>query len=365
VTPLTVPTGGIARYTSELAAALAVDFPGDEYFLLSDQNVTAPPAAPNLRTGRKPGNFITRRWWLAGLPLELARLQTDLFHGTDFGVPYLPVRPSVLTLHDLSPWRPGRERSEASERIRGRTPYLLRLATMIITPSESIRREAMECFHIHPSRVVSVPLAAAAHFNPGAIHQNSGILSRLGVAERYLLFVGTADRRKNLCALISAWSAARRECADLDLVIVGWPGPAGDALPGITSELLNSGAPQGLIFTGPLPDPEVAELMAKASIFVYPSLYEGFGLPVLEAMQAGAPVVISRDAALTEVAGNAALAVDSDSAGELAGVIVQLMKDPSQRLKLRGNGLRRAAQFSWRQTAIRTHEVYVEALRRF
>ena len=364
-TPLTVPIGGIARYTFELAAALAAEFPLDEYFLVSDQPWKAGPAAPNLHAGRQPRNWVTRRWWLAGLPLELARLQASVFHGTDFSVPYLPLVPSVMTLHDLSPWK---QPEETSQRVRRRTPYLLRLATMIVTPSESVRREAIDWFHLQPSRVVAVPLAAAAHFHPRADAETDEVLRRLGVSGPYILFVGTAVARKNLALLAAAWNEVRQQYPGLNLVVVGRFGEGSAALEVLNStdrELLNSGATQGLVSTGPLPDPDVAALMAGAAIFVYPSLYEGFGLPLLEAMQSGAPVVISRDPALMEIAGGAALAVDPDSPAELSRLIVQLMKDPQQRRKLREDGVRRAGQFTWRNTAVKTHDVYVEALRRF
>src|SRR5690349_22907268 len=102
---LALSSGGLARYTSELSLALARCYPADEFFLVSDQPFPMPaPAASNLKRGGTPGNAAERRWWLWGLPRELARLHADLVHGPDFSVPYIPQRPSVMTLHDLSPW---------------------------------------------------------------------------------------------------------------------------------------------------------------------------------------------------------------------------------------------------------------------
>ncbi len=359
-TPLTVPTGGIARYTAELASALAAQFPEDEYWLVSDQSWDGGPSAPNLRRAGPPGNWITRRWWLAGLPLELARQRIAVFHGSDFAVPYLPVVPSVMTLHDLSPWHEGDRRALAAQRIRRRTPYLLRLATLVLTPTESIRREAIEHFNLPPSRVAAAPLAAGEPFRPRPEAERQGALARLGATAPYILFVGTAERRKNLPRLIESWRQARAAHPGLGLILIGRAGDNSNL-----EQVLNVREETGLTVAGPLPDQEVAALLSGAVALVYPSLYEGFGLPVLEAMQCGAPVVISRDPALVEVAGGAAVAVDANSTSALARAIVELMVDPQRGLALREGGIRRAAEFSWRQTASRTREVYVEALRRF
>ncbi len=351
-TPLIEASGGIARYTKELAAALAAEFPQDQYWLVSDQGWDQSALPHGVRAGRRPAGRLQQRWWLAGLPLELRRIRAALFHGTDYAVPYLPLRPSVLTLHDLSPWKSGAERADA-KRIRRRTPWLLRLATMVLTPTEAVRQEAMERFGLAASRVTAVPLAAGPTFQPRPEPQILAARARYGVDSPYLLFTGTKERRKNLPLLVEAWREARRSHPRLSLVVVGRQG----------SESLDPG--QGLILPGLLPDEDVAALMTGAELFVYPSLYEGFGLPVLEAMQAGAPVVISRDPALLEVAGNAAVAVEATSAANLARAIVELVGNTGWRRELHERGFRRAAEFSWRQTAIYTRKTYVEALRRF
>ena len=357
-TPLVEGTGGISRYTTELAGALAQGFPDDEYWLVSDQDWTGgPEETPNLRRGRRPQNRLARRWWLAGLPWELARLRAAIFHGTDFAVPYVPVTPSVMMFHDTSPWQEGERRVEAAERVRRRTPWLVRLATMIVTPTEAVRREVIERFGVSPSRTVAVPLAASEVFRPAAEAEVAEVRARLGITGPYILFVGTAERRKNLGRLVAAWREARLAHPGLGLVVVGRRGP--------DSQVLNFQNQPGLTATGPLTDRDVAALLAGAVAFVYPSLYEGFGLPVLEAMQTGTPVIISRDAALQEVAGEAAVTVDALSVRALAESIVELTRDFHWRRELRERGFERAAQFSWRHTATKTREVYVEAVRRF
>src|ERR1044071_9226787 len=137
---LALSSGGLARYTAELSRALARCYPGDDFILISDQKFPMPAGAPpNLVRGGGPRNAIERRWWLWGITSELRRLGADLVHGPDFAVPYLARRPSVLTLHDLSPWM-DRRWHHAAARVQRRTPLLLELgiATMVLTPGESV-----------------------------------------------------------------------------------------------------------------------------------------------------------------------------------------------------------------------------------
>src|SRR5690242_14238592 len=192
---LALTSGGLARYTSELSLALARCFPADEFFLISDQPFRMPdPAPPNLRRGSGPRNAVERRWWLWGIAAEMRRLHADLVHGPDFAVPYLSRRPSVLTLHDLSPWMDSRWH-HAAGRVQRRTPLLLELgiATMVITPGEAVRKQAIERFRLKPDRVVAVPEAAPPWLRPAAHPANT---------PPYFLFVGTLEPRKNLPRLL-------------------------------------------------------------------------------------------------------------------------------------------------------------------
>src|SRR5260370_12253793 len=146
-TPLTLSSGGLTRYTVELARELLSPFPEDEYLVVS--------------------HGMERGWWLWGAQREMDRLGADLFHGTNFEAPYLPVRPSVISLHDLSPWM-DRSWHHAAERVRRRTPALIKLgiATMVITDSEAVRRQPIGHFRIHPGRIWAVPPARPAPSNP-------------------------------------------------------------------------------------------------------------------------------------------------------------------------------------------------------
>ncbi len=341
-TPLTVPTGGIRRYVEELSRALVESFPEDHFVLVSDQPFN-PQKLVESSGGLRRG--FDRRWWLYGVQREMARRSIDVFHGTDFAVPYLPLRPSVLTLHDLSPWKNAAWRSDV--RVRRRTPWLLKLgiSTMVITPTEAVRREAIGHFGIHPGRIAVVPEAAASRFRPVAPPPSSA---------PYLLFVGTLEPRKNLGMLIEAWREVRRITA-VDLILAGRQRPDFEPAP-----------PQpGLNVLGEVPDDDLPALYSGAIACVYPSQYEGFGLPVLEAMQCGAPVIASRDPAIVEVAGDAAALVPaSDRRGWVAAMAAAAANE-AWRADRHKRSLSRAALFSWAATARRTREIYREAIERF
>jgi glycosyltransferase involved in cell wall biosynthesis len=340
---LGLSSGGLARYTGELSRALARCFPDDEFFLISDQPFRMPENCPaNLQRGGGPRNAAERRWWIWGLDRELRRLGADLVHGPDFAVPYIPRRPSVLTLHDLSPWMDTRWRHGA-RRVRRRTPVLLDLgiATMIVTPGEAVRRQAIERFHLDPNRVVAIPEAPAPWLRR---------VEPPPEAVPYFLFVGTLEPRKNLLALVEAWHEVRRHHA-IGLVLAGRR--RADA-PAIAEE-------PGLRLAGEVPDTELASLYSGALALVYPSLYEGFGLPVLEAMQCGAVVIASH--AVAEAGGDAA--VYADDAASLAQAMRLAIERPEWVAGRRELSLARAGEFSWENTARLTRQVYEEARRRF
>lgn len=328
-TPLAVPTGGITRYTVELHRALNAAFPCDEYLLL-----------------QAGAGALHKRWWSCGLPIALIRKDVDVFHGVDFSVPYLPVRAAVMTVHDLSPFRADRAPG-TSERISRRTPWLIRLglATMLVTPTEAIRRETISHFGIRPNRVVAVPLAASDHFRP----VENGLETT-----PYFLFAGTLEPRKNLHLLVEAWRQVRRTHV-VDLVLAGRQREDFAPLP----------AEPGLRLMGAVEESALPGLYSGARALVFPSLYEGFGLPVLEAMQCGAPVLVSRDPAVAEVAGNAGLSVDASDARGWVTAMTAVLENASLHSQMRAAGLARAKAFSWPQTAVQMREVYREAAARF
>jgi glycosyltransferase involved in cell wall biosynthesis len=343
-TPLTISSGGLPRYVTELSVALAKEFPDDIYYLLSDQPFQMPERAPaNLLRGRQPHSAAERRWWLWGIQHAIRQTGAEVFHGTNFEVPYLGSTPAILTIHDLSPWRErawqlDTHNSEA-DRVRWRTPWLVRLrrARMIVTVSEAVRREVIEHFGVSPDRVRAVPLAASSHFRP--------MPPTSPAPKPFFLCVATLEPRKNISALIEGW----RECrngTDVDLVIAGRNRADFEEITPV----------EGLHLLGEVPDQELPRLYSDALAFVYPTHYEGFGLPVLEAMQCGCPVITSRDPAVTEVAGGAA--VHTSSPHEIAEAMRDIAANPRLRNLLSGAGLARAGSFSWSRTARETRAIY-------
>ena len=339
---LGLSSGGLARYTSELSQALARCFPQDEFVLLSDQPFSMPPGAPgNLKRGGGPRTAAERRWWLWGLSREARRAKADVIHGPDFAVPYLAQLPSVLSLHDLSPWMESGWH-HAAQRVRRRCRVLLNLGipTMIVTPSASVRKQALERFRIKAETIVAVPEAAASWMRP--VEASGG--------RPYFLYVGTIEPRKNVPALVEAWREVRRGC-DIDLVVAGRRRADG---PQFADE-------PGLRLLGEVTDQQLPSLYSGALAFVYPSLYEGFGLPVLEAMQCGACVITS--SACRETGGEAAAFADTPA--ELVQVMRRAAADSSWVAERRVQSLARASEFSWERSARLTYQVYEEARRRF
>ena len=338
-TPLTLTSGGLARYTAELSLALAREYPGDTFVLLSDQRFALPAGAPENLVEPDAAPNSDQRWWLRGVRKAIAATGTQVFHGTNFEVPYLGTTPAILTIHDLSPWRNPEWHAGAS-RVRTRTPWLLRLrrAACVLTVSNAIRLEIISHFGIPEDQVRAIPLAASELFRPVQI-------TPLG--RPYFLFVGTLEPRKNLAALAEAWAQSGL-ATDIDLLIAGRTRPDFVSLP----------PTEGIRYLGEVPDHALPDFYSGAMAFVYPTHYEGFGLPVLEAMQCGCPVITSRDPAVTEVSAGAAL--HAGSVRELTEALRAVAASPELRADLRSKGLSRAANFSWARTAQQTHALYEE-----
>jgi glycosyltransferase involved in cell wall biosynthesis len=326
----------------ELRRALGRLQTSDEYLMLTDQAIVDDFDV----IGPDPG-VLNRRWWLAGLPRLLRRLRVDVFHGTEFAVPYIPVCASVMSVHDLSPWMDPAWHGAGVERVRSRTPILLRLglATMVLTLSEAVRRSVIAKFHLDPARVVAVPLAASER-----LRRVEAPVSE----EPYFLHVGTIEPRKNLNMLVDAWRAVRA-LHPVRLVLAGRRRADGP--------VFTSG--DGLEVLGAVEEDKLPALYSGALAVVYPTLYEGFGLPILEAMRCGAPVITSLDESVMEVSGGAAIHCDTSAVKAWADAMQRIITDPAFREELRQRGSRRAAEFSWERTARETMAVYRTAARRF
>ena len=365
--PLDEPKTGVGQYTFELARSLALIAPSHEFALLAPKSHEVRASADN---GQLPENLhkvrvrpglLNWRWWSVGLPLYLRWHSLDLFHGTNFDVPLWARQPTVVTVHDLSQLlHPETHESHLVRRGRRRLPWMLRTATMIVTPTEAVKRELCEHLRVAPDKVAVTPEAPRSIFRKVGLAKTVETQKRFGITDDFILFVGTVEPRKNLIRLVQAWEEILRT-TDLSpqLVIAGKMGWLNDELMAI---LRCSSFGNRICLTGYLEDTDLRALYSSCRIFVYPSLYEGFGLPPLKAMACGAPVISSQIPAIAEVVGRAACLVNPAKVQELAGGIVSLLVDKQAREQLSLAGLKRVEDFTWERTARCTLEVYKEAL---
>jgi len=283
----------------------------------------------------------------------IRRNSFSLYHETAFTPSAVRDVPQVFTMCDLS-LQKFRE-MHPKERVWFADFFLKRrlgYATHIITISNFIRSEICDELHLPGEKVTAIPLAPDLFFFPRKRGKAEVVVEALGLPRDYILFVGTLEPRKNLPILIKAAAVCE---SDIPIVLVGWEGWGSE-------EWLEMVKDQGLrsrIFTtGYVDEESLACLYSNALALVFPSLYEGFGLPVLEAMACGCPVICSDAASLPEVAGNAAILIDPAEFEDLAVAIDRVVSDSALRMDLIKKGFERAGQFSWERTAKQTLEVF-------
>ncbi|HKC63456.1 MAG TPA: glycosyltransferase family 1 protein [Pyrinomonadaceae bacterium] len=311
-------------------------------------------------------NFAVRRTLphtpIVRIPLtlarELRRRPVDILHVQYTAPPFAPCA-VVATIHDLSfEHLPQTFKRRSRAQLRLTVRHTARTASHLIVPSEHTRRDILETYHVEQERVSVTPLAAPQHFAPADEGEVRRVRERYKICGDYILAVGSIQPRKNLARLIHAYSLLRRERARAKLpklVLVG-------KLAWLYGETLRAIREQGIealtILTGYVPEADLPALYTGALAFVYPSYFEGFGLPPLEAMQCGAPVVAGNQTSLPEVVGDAGLLVDPFDVEALAGAIARMIDDFALRERLQSRGLKRASHFSWRATARLTLEAY-------
>lgn len=338
--PLASPLTGVGHYTAELARNLALVAPSDSFTFIS------------------PEGLLKRRWWSLGLPLHLLQNHFDLFHGTNYDVPLWSRRPTVVTIHDLSKLLiPDAHVPPLKWIGRWRPPLMAKIASKIITPSNSIKTDVCEGFGIDPEKVVVTPEAPRPVFRR---RQDPEILKRFGLDQDFILFVGTIEPRKNLRNLVNAYHRLLRSTSlTPGLVIAGGKGWLMDNFPSFIRE---KGLEDRICLTGYLDDEDLCSLYSSCAAFVYPSLYEGFGLPPLEAMACGAPVITSHVPALIETVGSAARLINPNDVDDLAQAMAEMLSDEKMREHYVEAGTNQVKKFSWERTALKTLEVYRELL---
>ncbi|MBK8232774.1 MAG: glycosyltransferase family 4 protein [Candidatus Eisenbacteria bacterium] len=364
-TPLAQAKSGIGYHVESLVRALAATRRLDDILLFSNRPPLWDEAPP---TGVR---FVDRRlfpkraaWMQFVLPRLIAEEKPDLTHYINFNAPILGRHPFVVTFHDMVLFRHP-EFFTWKKRVltRNLMPLVGRRALGILTVTEAARREIVEYLEIDPARVHVVPAAPADLYRPvndlGAI---TAVRDRHRLPNPYILFVGTLEPRKNLPRLLAAFDRLKRETGlPHDLAIVGARGWKFDPIFATVEALA---ARESVRFLDYVPLEAMPALYAGADLLVFPSLYEGFGVPPLEAMRVGTPAVVSATPAIREVCGGAAIEIDPFSVESIAGGMRRVLESPVEHAALRQRGLLRSAEFTWAHSAARAIPVYEQALGR-
>lgn len=352
---------GIGRYVASLARAmLQLDEHPDVTLLVNPRAQPGRlqlPSLPSLPCAASP--FSLRQQWL--VPRALHQAHAHVYHSPYYLMPYRPGLPTVLTCHDIIPLLfPAY--FTAWQRLAFRLTYTLalRAATVVLAVSHTTCDDLVHHLGIAPARIVVTPSAAQEHFRPQPSEEVERVRRIYKLPARYVLYVGSNKPHKNLVRLVQAWAKVIPYYRDVLLAIAG---PWDARYPQAQWAVERLGIQEHVLFLGAVADEDLPGLYSGAYCFVFPSLYEGFGLPVLEAMACGTPVACSNVASLPEVAGDAALLFDPHEVECIRAVLMRLLDDADLRDDLARHGHGRAAAFSWERTATATVEQYVRLVR--
>lgn len=362
--PLTGGDAGLERYARQLIHSVATRGTENRYTLLMNRKTpgSLSPDTSNVSIRRlstpRTAPFV---WNQLYLPAQLSTGEFDLIHSPVSPPVFLtPRTPYVVTVHDLTfKFYPETMTRFARTYWSVCTRYGIGGADAIITVSESTKRDLVTEYDMPSERVTAVSLAIDEGLDRSVTDDECrDVLSQYAVEEPYLLYVGTIEPRKNLERLVRAFDQVKSETGcDHRLVIVGKKGWLFDD---VFAVVRDRGLEDSVVFTGFVPDENLPAFYDGADGFVFPSLYEGFGLPPLEAMAYGTPVVVSDSSSLPEVVGDAGLLVNPKAVDSIADGIAQLITDPDLRADLGDRAERRARTFSLDRLAERTLEVYRE-----
>lgn len=348
------PRAGVGVYTTQILHAMAVDRPDCRFTVFGPQGgfVHVPDAAYRLLPrARLIGRHV--QW-----PREIRRMHPDVYFGPAGALPLGGVgSPSVITVHDLAiyrnpRWFPGRQ--PLSTRLV--VPRSVLRADVVIAVSENTGRDVAEIFGIDRARVQVIPHGVAAAFRPMGSDERAEARARLGLPERFILFVGTIEPRKNLETLLDAWVLMRDRP---DLVVVGsW----GWNYEPIRAKMARLGP--RLHHLESVDQDQLPAIYNLARVVAHPAWYEGFGLPPLEAMASGTPVVVSDRSSLPELVQDAGIVVPAGEPEEWRKALERVVGDTQLAADLRHRGILRAAQFSWGRAARLTWQALDEAVKR-
>ncbi len=358
--------GGTETYVRQLVPELARAARDDRFvlYLAREAAETAWDVPANVRLAAAPVSSVSRvqrlGWELTGLVAQARRDGVDLLHSLGTTTPLASPMPRVVTVHDLIYEHfPEAFPGIRTPVLRRLIPRMLRRATRVLNDSEATRRDVVGLYG------VAVERTDVVHLGPGrppialAADEARALRAQVGATARYVLSVATSQPHKNLLRLIEAYASVRASHPDVALVLVGG---AGQAQAQIAAAAEAAGISAAVTFTGWVDDRTLDAVYAGAELFVYPSLCEGFGLPLLEAMERDVPVLSSRATSLPEVGGDAVAYVDARSVPDLAIALQRLLDDPARRAELVRAGRAQLARFDWARTARETLATYELAL---
>jgi glycosyltransferase involved in cell wall biosynthesis len=352
--------GGIAHHTLNLARALAQAAPGDRFTLLrSIKQRGGLPRARNLRSTP----LLTpphHRFEQIALPLEIMRVRPDLLHCPDFIPPFRRPCPAVITVHDVAFLRYPENLTDESRRYYGQVRRAVESAERTIVVSEATARDLSDLLGVGTERVRVVHNGLDPAFRaPPDAAAVARVRARWSLDRPYLLHLGTLEPRKDIPTLLRAFAAVRASHPDLLLALVGRRGWLYEP---IFEEIDGLSLTDSVRHIEDAADADLPPLFDGATAFAFPSIYEGFGLPALEALARGVPSVVADTSSLPEVVGEAALRFPPGDDDALAACLLRLLEEEALRADLRARGPVRAAGFTWERAAQQTLAVYREAI---
>jgi len=370
------PTTGSGQYTKQLVEGLdALDADLRISLVIPDRHrrgTSGGPEAPlpgSCTVHPVPGsvsNLGKLRFEQRAFPRACARLGVDVAHVPYWASPLRSPVPIVVTVHDLIPLLLRRYRGGALQRLyTSLVSATVRGASRVLTDSRASRKDILKHLRLVPERVHTAPLAAADHYGPDPSSDEKAARARYELPERYVLYLGGFDVRKNLATVLATYRWIGPALGESCPLVIAGKLPERDTAftPDPRRLMRDEGVDERLVhFSGFVDEADKPALYRGAVAFIFPSFYEGFGLPPLEALACGTPVVGSDAASLPEVVGDAGVLLSPFDAKGMAGALIQLATDEGFRLEMSRRALDQAGQFSWDRTARATLRIYREAL---